>query len=131
MVEPVSLGIAAAALLASKFGEGFAKDAGSSSWHAVGRLREAIAGRLGWRIENQTALAVLADDLTSREQAVVAELITAAVRSDAVFASEVERLVAAARQDGAIDSFVAVAYDKATQINIRGDNSGPVNINIG
>lgn len=128
MVDPVSLGIAAAALLASKFGEGFAKDAGASSWHAVSRLREVIAEKLGHWSETHAAPVALAETPALPDQTAAAELIAAAARSDPGFAREVERLVATARQDRAVEAYVAHAYDSAKQINIRGDNIGTINL---
>ncbi|MEV5835573.1 hypothetical protein [Nocardia sp. NPDC052112] len=128
MVDPVSLGIAAAALLASKFGEGFAQDAGTSSWQAVSRLREVIAKKLGRGGETIAALAVLAENPTPQEQVAAAELVAEAARSDPDFGREVQRLVATARQDRAIEAFVANAYDEAKQVNVRGDNTGTINL---
>ncbi|WP_216893202.1 hypothetical protein [Nocardia alni] len=128
MVDPVTLGVAAAALLASKFGEGFAKDAGSSSWRAIGRLREVIAVKLGHRVEDPAALGTSAENPTPESQAAVAELVTSAARSDPDFAREVELLVVTARRDRAIEAFVANAYDNAKQVNIRGDNTGTINL---
>ncbi|WP_433521612.1 hypothetical protein ACQPZ2_30480 [Nocardia pseudovaccinii] len=128
MVDPVSLGIAAAALLASKFGEGFAQDAGTSSWQAVSRLREVIAQRLGRGSETPRAIAILAENPTPQDQVAAAELVAEAARSDPNFAREVHRLVATARQDRAIEAFVANAYDEAKQVNIRGDNTGTINL---
>jgi hypothetical protein len=128
MVDPVSLGVAAAALLASKFGEELAKNAGSSSWRAVRHLREVIAEKLGHRPETPTALAALAERPTPQDQATATELVASAARSDPDFAREVERLVTTARQDRIIEAFIANAYDNAKQVNIRGDNTGTINL---
>lgn len=128
MVEPVSLGIAAAALLASKFGEGLAKDAGSSSWRALTHLREFIGEKFGRGPETTTALAELERDPTPENQVAAAEVITAAARTDPGFAVALQQLVDAARQDTTIDMFVAHAYDQAKQVNIRGDNTGTINL---
>lgn len=127
-MDPVSLGIAAAALLASKFGEGLAQNAGTTSWQAVTRLREVIAKKLGRGPQAPAALAVLDEHSTRHDQLAAAELVTEAVRSDSDFAREVKRLVATARQDQAIEAFVANAYDEARQVNIRGDNTGTINL---
>ncbi len=127
MVDPVSLSVAATALLASKFGEGFAKDAGSSSWHAVGRLREVIARKLGHGSEISTAVAGLDENTTPQLRAGAAELIASAIESDPGFAHEVQLLVATARQDRKAETFIANAYDNAKQLNIHGGNSGTIN----
>lgn len=127
MVDPVSLGIAAAALLASKFGEKLAEDAGSSSWQAAGRLRDVIAKKLGRGPETSAALAHFVRNPTPENQAVTAELIASAARSEPDFAHEVQRLMATARQDQVIEAYVANAYNEAKQLNIRGDNTGTIN----
>lgn len=127
-MEPVSLGIAAAALLAAKFGEGFAKDAGESAWSAVRRLREVVAGKLHEDPESGGTTAVVVTSPTVADTSAVAARITAAAAADPRFAAEVERLVAAARQDGTAEVFVAQAFDQARQVNIRGDNTGTINL---
>ena len=127
MIDPVSLGIAAAALLASKFGEELAQTAAAGSWHAVTRVRELIADKFGR--ETPTALAALDQDPTPENQVAAAEVITSSVRSDPGFAAELQHLVATARQDRTVEAFIANAYDSAKQVNIHGDNTGTININ--
>ena len=127
-MEPVSLGIAAAALLASKFGEGFAKDAGTSTWNAVTRLREVVAAKLHNHPESGTITTTVETAPTTVDPSTVAAAITAAAAADPRFAAEVERLVTAARQDRAADVFVAQTFDQARQVNIRGDNTGTINL---
>ncbi|MEU0506278.1 hypothetical protein [Nocardia sp. NPDC005998] len=128
MVDPVSLGVAAVALMASKFGDEFASAAATSSWRAVRRLREVIAGKFGHAPETGTAIAALSETSTLQDRTAAAELIASAARSDPEFAAEVQRLVATARQDRAIETFVAQAYDNAKQVNIRGDNIGTISL---
>ncbi|GAB2510794.1 hypothetical protein [Nocardia heshunensis] len=128
-MEPVSLGIAAAALLASKFGEGLAKDAGSGAWTAIGHLRDLIVAKLRREVETDTASAALIEGvMTTQSQALVAERIASEARTDPGFARELDRLIAAARLDTEVDLFVAHAYDNARQVNIRGDNTGTINM---
>lgn len=127
-MDPVSVGVAAAVLLASKFGEGFAQDAGASSWDAVNGLRQAIARKFRGDTETENAVAALEVSPIAENRAVVATRITGAVRTDPIFATEVERLVSAARADPSVNSFVAQAFDEARQVNIRGDNSGPISL---
>ena len=126
-MEPVSLGIAAAALLASKFGEGFAGDAGESTWKAVQRLRGVVAAKFHDHGSGTTSTAV-ATTSSAEDTTAVAARITAAAEADPRFAAEIERLVAAACQDRAIDLFVAQAFDQARQVNIRGDHTGTINL---
>ncbi|MFB8274475.1 hypothetical protein [Nocardia colli] len=125
-MDPVSLGIAAAALLASKFGEELAKDAGASASRAVGRLRELVTARFREEPETLTALTTSAE--TAQARAVVAERVGTVAGHDPGFAGEVERLVTAARRDRAAEVFVAQAFDDAKQVNIRGDNTGTINL---
>ncbi|MEV6554864.1 hypothetical protein AB0M22_04020 [Nocardia sp. NPDC051756] len=125
-MDPVSLGIAAAALLASKFGEELARDAGGSAWRAVGRLRELVTSRFRDEPETHTALTTSVE--TAQARSVVADRISAVARHDPGFAGEVERLVTAARQDRTAEVFVAQAFDDAKQVNIHGDNSGTINL---
>lgn len=125
-MDPVSLGIAAAALLASKFGEELAKDAGASASRAVARLRELVTARFREEPETLTALTTSAE--TAQARAVVAERVGAVAGHDPGFAGDVERLVTAARRDRAAEVFVAQAFDDAKQVNIRGDNTGTINL---
>lgn len=127
-MDPVSVGVAAAVLLASKFGEGFAQDAGASSWDAVNRLRQAIAQKFRGDSETERAVVALEASPIAENRSEVATRITAAVRTDPIFATEVGRLVAAAQADPNVNSFVAQAFDEARQVNIRGDNSGSINL---
>lgn len=127
-VDPVSLGIAVAALLASKFGEQLAQDAGASSWRAVTRLRAAVAAKFGHVAGTDSGAVMRDDDAVPEVREVSAEAITAAARSDPAFAAELQRLVTVARQDRSIEAFVANAYDTAKQVNIRGDNTGTINL---
>ncbi|MGW4354463.1 hypothetical protein ACWELJ_20510 [Nocardia sp. NPDC004582] len=128
MVEPVTVGIAAAALLATKFGERFATDAGASAWSAIKNLKELIAAKFKGDNETETAVAALAKSPNEDAQAVVAARISEAARVDATFRYELERLLALARQDPATDTFVAQAFDNAKQVNFRGDNLGQINL---
>ncbi|MFC9433476.1 hypothetical protein [Nocardia sp. NPDC057030] len=125
-MDPVSLGIAAAALLASKFGEELAKDAGASTSRAIGRLRELVAARFRDEPETLTALTTSAD--TPQARAMVADRVAAVAGRDPGFADDVQRLVSAARRDRTAEVFVAQAFDDARQVNIHGDNTGTINL---
>ncbi|WP_330230971.1 hypothetical protein OHA40_34450 [Nocardia sp. NBC_00508] len=127
-MDPVSVGLAAAVLLASKFGEGFAQDAGTSGWNAVNRLRAVIARKFRGDAETESAVAALEASPVEANRSDVAMRITAAARSDVVFAAEIERLVSLASEDRGVNSFVAQAFDNAKQANIRGDNFGSINL---
>jgi hypothetical protein len=127
-VDAVSVGTAAAVLLASKFGEGFAGDIGESAWNSVKRLREVVAAKFKHDAKVGSALARLDSESTEGNRSVVAELITAAVRADDSFGSEVARLVGLARRDAGMNGFVAQAFDSAKQVNFGGDNYGSINL---
>jgi hypothetical protein len=125
-MDPVSLGVAAAALLAAKFGEGLAKSAGESAWDAVKRLKALVVARLGTDAAAHQAVSALAETPSPQTQADVADRITAAARADSGFAAELAQLVSLARRDQTVDGFVAAAFDQAKQANIRGDNFGAI-----
>ncbi len=128
MIDPVSLGIAAAVLLASKFGENMAEQAATSSWRAVTQLRELIAGKFGSNAESHAALAELERNPSAANQVAAAEVIDAAAGNDPAFATALQQLVNSAVQNETINTFVANAYDNARQVNINGDNSGSINL---
>lgn len=126
VVDPVSVGIAAAALLATKFGEELARGAGEGAWSAVKRLRETIAAKFRGDRETESAIDTLGQAPTDEVRSLVTRRITDAVRADPDFGSRVEQLVLLARREPALDTFVAQAFDNAKQVNIRGDNLGPI-----
>ncbi|MFG1792998.1 hypothetical protein [Nocardia sp. NPDC049149] len=128
MVEPVTVGIAAAALLATKFGEEFAQRAGEGAWNAVQRLRSVIAAKFHGDNDTERAVAALEQTPTEQTRALVAARITAAAQQDPVFGNEIRRLVEVARQDEAVSGFVAKAFDHAKQVNFGGDNAGQINL---
>ncbi|WP_156371008.1 hypothetical protein [Nocardia arizonensis] len=126
MVDPVSVGIAAAALLASKFGEELARGAGEGALTAVKRLRELVAAKFRGDRETESAMDTLDQAPTEEARSLVTRRIADAVRADPDFGARVEQLVLVARRDPAVDTFTAQAFDNAKQVNIRGDNLGPI-----
>ncbi|MFJ9369358.1 hypothetical protein ACIRRA_33735 [Nocardia sp. NPDC101769] len=128
VVEPISLGVAAAALLASKFGEGFAKNAGESAWSTVKRIRELIASRAEHDPGLGEAAATVVTVPTKENQSMLAAAISKAAEADPAFAAELHRALSAARRDHAVDVFIAQAFDSSRQLNIYGGNSGPISI---
>lgn len=128
-MEPVTVGAAAAALLASKFGEGFAKDAGTSAWNAVKKLRELIAGKFKGDKDSERALARLAaEPHDAAHRTIVAQRIAEAAATDGHFGSNLAELVALAREDSATRAVFAEATDNAKQVNIGGDNFGAISL---
>lgn len=128
-MDPVTLGLAAAALLASKFGEGFAKDAGSAAWNGVKRLRDAVAGKFKGKPDDENALQLaLADPQDAGLRDSLAERITAAAGHDDAFRALLTELVGQARRDPVAQNLIAQATDHAKQVNIIGDNHGGITL---
>ncbi|MQY30820.1 hypothetical protein [Nocardia aurantia] len=119
-MEPASLGIAAAALLATKFGEGLAKDAGSSSWNAITRLRTLVSAKFGY--EPEVVPTEPADPAADRR--VTAEAIDAAARADPHFAAGLRSVLAEAGGNGRGATIIANAHDNAKQPIVNGDVRG-------
>jgi hypothetical protein len=153
-MDPVSIGVAAAALLGSKAVDEFATHAGSTAWRAVHRMGASVRSRLSPRgaqaLDQLTATAVADADAAGgaayragvrsavgagvgagagagdEARAVVAGEIEVAVRADPGFRAELEALVAEAGRSEQLATVMAVARDNAKQVNIGGDNSGSI-----
>jgi len=125
VVDPVSLGIAAAILLATKYGEGLAQSAAAGSWSAIDRLRQRIAAKFRDDEPTSAAIARLASEPTDADREIVAARIEAASVDDDEFRSEVDELVALAREDRKVADFISNAYDNAKVLNMR-DNRGSI-----
>jgi hypothetical protein len=143
-MDPVSIGVAAAALLGSKAVEEFASQAGSTAWQAVQRLGVAVRSRLApsQALDQLTAGdggasgAVdpggaargggAAGDGGEWARVVLAGEIEDAVRDDPGFRAELEALLAEAGRSKPLAGVIAVARDHAKQVNIGGDNSGSI-----
>ncbi|WP_433662707.1 hypothetical protein ACQPW1_11490 [Nocardia sp. CA-128927] len=128
MFDPVSLGIAAAALLATKFGEEFAKDAGASTWSAVKRLRTAV----GEKFRNDEETTIVLENLPANPTPQMKELLSArisqAAANDERFRSELVGALTTLEQTPSGERFLAQAFDDSKQINIGGDNYGTISI---
>jgi len=127
-MDPITIGAAAAVLLATKFSEEFAKGAGASTWNTVKRLRELMMTKFRDHSAGQAAIAKLADAPSEENLTIVAEYVDEAVRLDPAFAIEIQRLVDHARSEGRVPTFTAQAFDHARQINVAGDHSGPITL---
>lgn len=125
----MTLGLAAAALLASKFGEGFAKDAGSAAWNGVKRLRDAVAAKFKGQPDAETTLQrALAEPHDMGRRQALAERITAAAADDAEFSAALAEVVGQARRDPSAQTVIAQATEQAKQVNIAGDNHGGISL---
>mgnify|MGYP003687775415 CR=1 FL=1 len=127
-MDPISIGVAAAVLLASKFGEGLATDAGTSAWQSTKRLYELVTTKFKGDHAAESAVAMLTTTPTEDSVAMVADLITTAIQADRNFGSEVEGLVSRTNKAKSRESFYAQAFEHAKQVNIRGDNCGQINL---
>jgi Flp pilus assembly protein TadD len=128
-MDPVTLGLTAAALLASKFGEGFAKDAGSAAWNGVKRLRDTVAAKFKGQPDAETTLQrALAEPHDTGLRVSLAERIATAATDDAEFRASLAEIVEQARRDPSAQTVIAQATDQARQVNIAGDNHGGITL---
>jgi hypothetical protein len=123
-MDPASLGVAAAALIASGAAGQFATQLGDGAWAAlhrlVGLVRRTFAdSSSGEAVERLTTARGTDDD-----RRVVAGAIEERAREDEAFLGEVRDLVAAA---GATVIITAQATDNARQVNV-GTVFGDVNL---
>ena len=126
-MDPVTLSVAAVALLATGFGTGFAQEAGKSSWEAVQKVGRAVAARLGRHDEQRRALVELEaspDDLAKR--AWVTEYVRRDIEADTEFAALLASLVAMAQSHDTGRAVIAQATENAKQANFGGDNFGSI-----
>lgn len=124
-MDPVSIGVAAAALLGSKAVEEFATHAGSTAWQAVQRMGSSVRSHLS-PSGSQALDQLTAGEAAGEARAVVAGEVEDAARSDPDFRAELEALVAEAGRSKQLATVVAGARDHAKHVNIGGDNSGPI-----
>jgi hypothetical protein len=126
-MDPVSLSVAAVALLTTGFGTGFAQEAGKSAWEAVQRVGRIVSARLGRGDDQRRALDELRaspDDPAKR--AVVAEYIRHDLETDTEFAALLSSLVAEVQSHETGRTLIAHATGSAKQVNVAGDNFGPI-----
>lgn len=126
-MDPATLGAIAATLVATKFGEGFASEAGRSSWLKIQEIAQVIRARLGRSDAQRDALAELdgnPDDADRRS--VVAAQVQREAESDPEFAERLNTLMQEALTDEAARTLIAHASGNAKQINIAGNNAGPI-----
>jgi hypothetical protein len=125
----VRVGLAAAALLASKFGEGFAEGAGDSAWSVLVKLRTAVSRKFAGDKAGEMALAQLeAGPAEAGNVRQLAELLDLRLVEDPHFAAELTALVAQARRDPATRALIATATGQARQVNIAGDHIGDIHM---
>ncbi|MCX4920083.1 hypothetical protein [Streptomyces sp. NBC_00687] len=128
-MDPATLSTVAVALIATKFGEGAATEAGSAAWQKIQSVAQAVRQRFGRSQAQSVALAELEaspGDVGAR--ATVADQLRHEVESDSEFAAALEALVTAAQRDPVTQTLIAHASGNARQVNISGSNSGPISL---
>ncbi|MBB5911261.1 uncharacterized membrane protein YebE (DUF533 family) [Nocardia transvalensis] len=127
-MDPISIGTAAAVLLGTRLGEEFAKNAGASAWEAALRLRALALAKFRDNQPGRAAIETLTEAPSEENVTIVAEFVDEAARVDPTFAHEVRQLVEEARGRTQLGTFRPQAFDQAKQVNVVGDNHGPVTL---
>lgn len=126
-MDPATLSTVAVALMATKFGEGAASEAGKNAWLKIQSVAHAIRERLGRSDAQRAALAELeASPADENRRSAVAAHLRHELENDPDFAATIDSLVTAAQCDPATQTLIAHASDNAKQVNISGHNSGPI-----
>ncbi len=128
-MDPVTLSVAAVALLITNFGSGFGQEAGKSAWEAIQNVGRTLAARLGRHDDQRGALTELEaspDDPVKR--AVVTEFVRRDIEGDEEFAAQLAALVSAVQSHSAGRTLIANATGNAHQVNIAGDHFGPITL---
>lgn len=128
-MDPVTIGLATAALLASKFGEGFAEGAGDRAWNVIAKLRAIVSRKLAGDKAGEAALAQLeAGPPEAVHIRQLAELLEPKLTDDPDFAVQLAALVAQAQEDPATSALIATATGQAKQVNIARDHIGDIHM---
>jgi hypothetical protein len=126
-MDPISLSVAAVALLVTSFGTGLAQEAGKSAWEAVEKVGRIVSARLNRSDAQHQALAELqASPGDPTKRAAVAGFVRGDLEADPEFAALLASLVAEVQTDVAGRTLIATATGNAKQANIGGDNFGPI-----
>lgn len=124
-MEPITIGLAAAALLATKFGEGMAQNAGESVWGAV----KAVLAKKFHADDEVTQMLESAEITPSRENlTILTQRIVDASSTDEQFRDELAELLSKVPHNS-LTNISAQAYDNAKQAIITGGTSiGTLNL---
>ncbi len=126
-MDPATLSTAAVALVGTSFGTGFGKEAGKNAWEAVKKVAGAVMDRLSTHEHGRRVLAELEaspDDPVKR--AVVADYLRRDIEADKEFAARLGWLVTAVQSSEEGRTLIAYATGEAKQVNVSGDNFGPI-----
>jgi hypothetical protein len=126
-MDPVSLGVATAALLASGVGTGAATKAGEALWGLVQRLANSVRDGFARHSHSAVALDRLGTSAQlAGDQADVSRAIAMVASSDTAFRDILTTITKELESQHRDQQAVAFAFDQAKQVNIQGDNSGPI-----
>jgi hypothetical protein len=127
-MDPVTLSAAAVALLSTSFGAGFAKEAGKNAWESAKNVAGAVASRLSSHDHGRRVLAELEanpDDPVKRTA--VVDCLRSDIDADNEFAVYLSRLMTAVQSSEGGRTLIAHATGEAKQVNVAGNNFGPIN----
>jgi hypothetical protein len=126
-VDPVTIGLAVAAALATKATDKFGEEMGADAWAAIQGLYHKVKDRLS--PSGAAALERLPDEGSNGDAAqVVAGEVQSAVAADPRLMAELQNLLAQASNSPRVVTLLAEARDNAKQINLAGDNTGTINM---
>jgi hypothetical protein len=113
-MDPATLALTAAALIAKQALEAASGEAGKTAWQALGRIAPTIRG---WFVGDPEATETL-DRLEAKPQsqartAELAEVLTPRLEADPQLVAELTRLVEQAKADPQTASFVTTVQNKA------------------
>ncbi len=127
-MDPVSVGMAVAALLAKQAAEGLGGEAGKGAWGGMKRLYGLVRQRFASHRETQASLERLETDPDHEEhQRAVAQAIAAQAQADRTFGQELEELVTDAQRHPDVGPIVTQVFGQAhvgkmaTFGNVEGD----------
>jgi hypothetical protein len=113
-VDPATLALAAAGLIAKKALEAAGGEAGKAGWQALGRIAQTIRSWFGGDHEATEILDRLEAKPTSQARtAELAEVLTPRLEADPRLVAELTRLVEEAKADPQTASFVTTVQDNA------------------
>jgi hypothetical protein len=130
-MDPATLALTVAGLIAKKALEAAAGEAGTTGWHALGRIAQRIRNWFAGDDEATEALDRLEAKPTSQARtAEVAEVLQPRLEADPALVAEVTRLVEEAKADPQTASFVTTVQDNASvgQITNIGQITGNVQL---
>jgi hypothetical protein len=113
-MDPATLALTAAALVAKKALETVSSEAGKTGWQALGRIAHTIRGWFaGDREATETLDRLEAKPESQARAAELAEVLTPRLEADSRLVAELTRLVEEAKDDPQTASFVTTVQDNA------------------